>query len=151
MGEVLRHYEDKEPVIIVGFLPPFYPHRTNLRESSRELGIVRAVEELADEAKESHGETLKVNEHFIAISDLSYVGFHGTREDILPLTENTPGWGKVYNLPVEALLKLNIPVLNIGPSGRDAHNFTERLHLPYYLGAYPKLLESLIERLSLIP
>lgn len=151
IGEVLRHYEDKEPLIIVGFLPPFYPHRTNLRSTARELGILQAVEDLVTEAKELHGETLKVNEHFVAISDLSYVGFHGTREDMQFLVENTPGWGDIYGLPVDALLKLDIPVLNIGPSGRDAHKFTERLDLRYYMGAYPKLLESMVRRISRIP
>ena len=150
IGEVLRHYEDKDPQIIVGFLPPFYPHRTNLRQTSRELAIIQAVEGLIAEAKEVYGETLAVNEHFLAISDLSYVGFQGSRDDIQPLIENTPGWGKVYNLPVEALLKLDIPVVNIGPSGRDAHKYTERLDLKYYMGAYPRLLESFVRRLAVM-
>ena len=66
----------------------------------------------------------------------------------MPLAENTPGWGKVYNLPLEVLLKLDVPVVNLGPSGRDAHKYTERLDLRYYLGPYPILFRSLIRRLS---
>ncbi len=148
IDEVLRFYTDKDPVIIVGFLPPFYPHRTNLRESPRELGLLRAVEGLIAEAKSQYGETLVTAEHFTAISDLSYMGFQGTREDLLLLAKNTPGWGRVYDLPLEALLKLDVPVVNIGPSGRDAHKYTERLDLRYYLGAYPNLFESMVRRLS---
>ncbi len=150
VSEVLRFYTDKEPVIIVGFLPPFYPSRSNLRTSERELGLLKVVGELIREAKEEHGETLECVEHFAAISDLSYMGFQGERDSLLPLATNTPGWGKVYTLPLEALLRLDVPVVNLGPLGRDAHKYTERLDLRYYLGAYPKLLKSLVMRLSLL-
>ncbi len=150
VSEVLRFYTDKEPVIIVGFLPPFYPSRSNLRASTRELGLLRAVSELIGEAKEKYGEVLECVEHFAAISDLSYMGFQGERDSLLPLAANTPGWGAVYSLPLEALLKLDVPVVNLGPVGRDAHKYTERLDLRYYLGAYPVLLESLIKKLSVL-
>jgi arginine utilization protein RocB len=148
IGEVLRYYTDKDPVIVVGFLPPFYPHKTNLRKSQREIGLVRAVEELIAEAKSQYNENLVLTEHFTAISDLSYMGFQGSRQDFLPLAKNTPGWGKIYSLPLEALFEMEVPVVNLGPSGQDAHKYTERLDLRYYLGAYPGLLKSLVKRLS---
>jgi arginine utilization protein RocB len=148
IGEVLRFYADKDPAIIVGFLPPFYPHLGNRRASKRELDLLDAVEALIEEARDEYGEVLVTEENFAAISDLSYMGFQGTREDLMPLAENTPGWGKVYNLPLEVLLKLDVPVVNLGPSGRDAHKYTERLDLRYYLGPYPILFRSLIRRLS---
>lgn len=148
IGEVLKFYTDKDPVIIVGFLPPYYPHRSNLRKTRRELALIEAVEELIHEARECYGETLVLSEHFTAISDLSYMGFQGTRDDLLALALNTPGWGHIYDLPLDALLRLDVPVVNIGPAGVDAHKYTERLELSYYLEVYPKLFRSLIGRLS---
>jgi arginine utilization protein RocB len=148
VGQVLKFYADKDPVIIVGFLPPYYPHRSNTRKSPRELGLMEAVQELISEAASTYGETLAIREHFEAISDLSYMGFQGQEGDLLPLAGNTPGWGQVYDLPLETLLNLQVPVVNIGASGRDAHKYTERLDLRYYLGPYPDLFKSLVKRIS---
>jgi arginine utilization protein RocB len=148
VGQVLKFYVDKDPAIIVGFLPPYYPHRSNLRKSPRELALMEAVQDLTSEAASSYGEKVVVREHFEAISDLSYVGFQGDKDDLAPLAANTPGWGEIYDLPLDTLLKLDIPVVNIGASGRDAHKYTERLDLKYYLGAYPDLFRSFVKRIS---
>ena len=91
--ELLRFYPDKSPMIIVGFLPPYYPHRTNKRETSRERGLIDVVSQIIAEAKAEFNETLVISEHFASISDLSYVGFQGKREELVPLAHNTPGWG----------------------------------------------------------
>lgn len=146
--ELLRFYPDKSPMIIVGFLPPYYPHRTNKRETSRERGLIDVVSQLIAEAKAEFNETLVISEHFASISDLSYVGFQGKREELVPLAHNTPGWGVIYDIDLDNLLKLDIPVVNLGPWGKDAHKFMERMDLEYSLEVVPRLLESLIEKLA---
>lgn len=75
---------------------------------------------------------------------MSYLGFQGNPEELGALRENLPGWGTLYNLPIEELLRLDIPALNIGPSGKDAHKMTERLELGYSLNVAPKLLRSAV-------
>ncbi len=146
--ELLRFYPDKSPMIIVGFLPPYYPHRTNKRETSRERGLIDVVSQIIAEAKAEFNETLVISEHFASISDLSYVGFQGKREELVPLAHNTPGWGVIYDIDLDNLLKLDIPVVNLGPWGKDAHKFMERMDLEYSLEVVPRLLESLIEKLA---
>ncbi len=147
--EALSLSQDKDPVIVVGFLPPFYPHRSNLRESPGERAVLSAVGELQEEAREL-GETLKLSEHFAAISDLSYLGFQGSGDDLKQLVANTPGWGPVYDLPTDQLLSLDVPVVNFGPHGKDAHKSTERLELHYSLHVAPILFKSLVMKLSAI-
>lgn len=148
VGELLRLYPDKRPMIVIGFLPPYYPHRANKRQSDREIGLLEAVNQVIDEARDRFDETLAISEHFASISDLSYVGFQGKREELLPLALNTPGWGHVYDIPLDDLLKLDIPVVNLGPAGKDAHKFIERLELDYSLEVVPQLLKSLIDKLA---
>ena len=148
MEELLKFYPDKNPMIVVGFLPPYYPHRTNKRESAREKGLLDAVNRLIAQAKAEFNETLVISEHFASISDLSYVGFQGKREELVPLAHNTPGWGVIYDIDLDNLLKLDIPVVNLGPWGKDAHKFMERVELDYSLEVVPVLLESLIEKLA---
>ncbi|MGI5862452.1 MAG: M20/M25/M40 family metallo-hydrolase [Myxococcales bacterium] len=151
VGELLRLYPDKSPAIIIGFLPPYYPHRSNDRQSPRERGLVESVDELREEARSRFDANLVTAEHFNAISDLSYLGFKGAAEELQPLADNTPAWGQVYDIPLDDLLALDVPVVNLGPAGKNPHEFTERLELGYSLEVVPHLLKSLVFKLSKLP
>ncbi len=151
VAELLKFYPDKDPMIIIGFLPPYYPHRTNKRETVREKALIQVVNEIVTEAKSDYNETLVVSEHFASISDLSYVGFQDERQELIPLAHNTPGWGIIYDIDLDNLLKLDIPIVNLGPWGKDAHKFLERLELDYSLEVVPNLMKSLVKQLSCMP
>ncbi len=148
VNEVLTISGEKGPLAVTGFMPPFYPHRTNFRISEKEKAFAAVGEAIVNEARERFGETLLRNEHFGGVSDLSYLGFQGNPTELDALRANMPGWGTLYDLPVEDLLKLDIPALNIGPSGKDAHKMTERLELGYSMNVAPKLLRSAVEMLG---
>ena len=80
--------------------------------------------------------------------DLSYLGFQGSREDLDPLRRNMPLWGKEYEIPLDDLCRLDIPGINIGPIGKDAHKDTERLYLPYSLDVLPGVLAAALETIA---
>ena len=132
------------PVIVTGFLPPWYPHRTNEGVSDGEIIVADAANCVVEKAQAEYGLTLDVRPLFEGISDLSYCGFQGPREELEVFARNMPGWGRIYSLPLDALKKLNIPVISFGPHGRDAHSNTERIHLPYALDVFPNLLRLLV-------
>ena len=77
---------------------------------------------------------------FPYISDLSYGA--APREDgiIEAFMENMPGYGTVYSLPMKEMQKLNLPVLDIGSFGKDAHKFTERIEKKYTFEVAPELV-----------
>ena len=137
----------KGPFAVIGFLPPYNPYRVNRRKSVRELVIIRTAEEMVDLARDRYEQEISIEEVFEGITDLSYVGFQGDRDDLEPIVENTPGWGKIYSLPVEELLCLDIPVMNIGPVGKDCHKNTERLDLASGLEIVPGLLSYAVQRI----
>ena len=58
-----------------------------------------------------------------------------------------PGFGSKYRLPLEEMQELNLPVVNIGPFGKDAHKFTERLEIDYSFSVVPKLVYKTLEEL----
>lgn len=148
IGEFLKFYPDKDPKVIIGFLPPYYPHRGNLRQTTKEKNILEVVSEVIDFAKNEFGEDLEMVEYMAGITDLSFFGFQGSREELVFLAENMPGWGNLYDIQIDDLVKLDVPVLNIGPSGKDAHKNTERLELDYSFRVVPKLLKLFVEKLS---
>jgi arginine utilization protein RocB len=132
---------------VVGFLPPWYPHRANLGANRGEKIVERVASEAAAEAKERFGESLEIRPFFEGVSDLSYCGFQGDSSEMDLFAENMPGWGRPYRLPKEALAELDIPILNLGPLGMDAHKNTERIHLPYAMDVYPELLRFVVRRI----
>lgn len=129
-----------EPVIIVGFLPPWYPHRENREDRPTDRLAMKVARKVVDKARERHGIDMGVRGFFGGICDLSYLGYRGNAFDPFCVAANMPGWGSVYRISVKELMALDVPVVNIGVSGKDPHKPTERLHLPYTLDTLPGLL-----------
>ncbi|WP_134702398.1 M20/M25/M40 family metallo-hydrolase [Ammoniphilus sp. YIM 78166] len=135
--------KDLSPMIIVFFAPPFYP-----AVSSRNHPLIhRVVEEMIDFVKEQEGLNWVKQNYFGGISDLSYVGLQFPVDQMSPLVDNMPLWDKGYSLPLDALALFDVPVLNIGPVGRDAHKWTERLDERYAFETLPGLLEVAIRKI----
>ena len=74
------------------------------------------------------------------ISDLSYGAAPKETKIISALKNNMPGYGINYELPLEEMQRLGLPVLNIGPFGKDAHKFTERIEKRYSFEVAPVLV-----------
>jgi len=138
---------EKGPLIVVGFLPPYYPPRLNRRETPGELSLLRAARRLMDEAAVS-GVEISLVEVFKGIMDMSYMGFQGESSELDVLAENMPLWGSAYRFPLDDLKRLGVPIANLGPIGRDDHKNSERLHLPFYLRTLPPLFSRFVELLA---
>lgn len=137
------------PAIIAGFLPPYYPTVVNTNATAEERTLRTILMEEIEEARHLAGDgAVSFTEVFSGICDLSYLSNQTPPEALRALAENLPGFNTTYQLPVEELAKLHIPVANMGPAGKDAHQKTERLELDYSLRVAPKLLMQTIEKLA---
>lgn len=136
------------PCIVCFFLPPWLPMRTNFTSSARDLAVIEAARHVRKELYDTWGMEMTEVGLFAGLCDLSYVGGKVTEEDLAALTHNMPGFGEIYRLPLTEMQSLGLPVVNLGPSGLDAHKKTERLHMRYSLEVLPDLLRSLIRQLS---
>ncbi|CAH2714707.1 Protein RocB [Neobacillus rhizosphaerae] len=149
--KLVNHFIDvtglKGPTVIVGFLPPFCPSGFNERKTVEELKIIECANRLVKLAKEQYDMSVSIGEIYEGISDLSEFAFKGTKKDIDTLSNNFAGWGTDFVYPFEQSKFLNIPIVNIGPIGKDAHKKTERLYLPYALEVLPQLLKDMIHSL----
>jgi len=136
------------PLVVIGFLPPWYPHRANRGISNGEKMLKRVASDTVKEAQKRFGKGLEIRPFFEGVSDLSYCGFQGEPSEMELFARNMPGWKTLYSLPTDALASLDIPVLNLGPLGKDAHKNTERIHLPYAIGVFPELLRFAVRRIA---
>lgn len=140
---------EEGPYTVCFFLPPWLPVRTDFTGDARDRAVIEAAREVSGELFDVYG--LKMTEVglFAGICDLSYVGAKVSAEDLSALESNLPGFGEIYKLSLAEMQSFGLPVINLGPSGQDAHKKTERLWLRYSLEILPELLRSLINRLSM--
>jgi len=134
----------KGPTVVVGFLPPYCPSHFNHGQTDKERKVLEGVGRVVELAHLKFQETVSVGEIYEGISDLSEFGFNGTNRDIECLSKNLPGWGIDFEYPFDQSKYLDVPVVNIGPIGKDAHKNTERLHLHYATRVLPSLLKEMI-------
>lgn len=135
-------WSDKDPVVIAYFSPPYYPHIYVKGESELEKKLLDVVNNVIESTDSKYH--IKMKKFYPYISDLSYATAPREKNAIESLKNNMPGFGVKYNLPIEDMQKLNLPVVNIGPFGKDAHKFTERLEEDYSFNIAPKLVYNTI-------
>jgi arginine utilization protein RocB len=143
---VKRLYEmqdDKDPMIIVAIIPPYYPDVNIDLEDADTQKMLQCIDELMKYAEEVHGEKMATSEYY-GISDLCYtwladgVNFDG-------LFENLVGVNMFYNFPGEAMKKFKVPALVLGAYGKDLHKYTERLNKHYNFEVLPDLYVKYID------
>lgn len=138
-------WSDKNPVVIVYYSPPYYPHIYVKGESPLEKRVLDAVNEAIEKMDSDYD--IEMKKFYPYISDLSYAAAPREKNAVDSLKNNMPGFGIKYSLPIDEMQKLNLPVVNIGPFGKDAHKFTERLEKDYSFNIAPKLVYETIMNL----
>ncbi|HEY1015203.1 MAG TPA: M20/M25/M40 family metallo-hydrolase [Herpetosiphonaceae bacterium] len=86
------------------------------------------------------GMPVSVRPFFPGISDMSFLGGAVSPGDEAILAANTPAWGSRIRVDYGVARALDLPTINIGPWGRDYHQRTERVNMPYSFGVVPELI-----------
>lgn len=141
--EFVADYIDLDgPTIVVAISGPYYPHITNsIIEGGERFDLHQRVNRIS---KELFNIEYKSKAYFMGISDLSYAAWAGNDKDVLAIKENSPGWDTIYKIPFKALQTLKMPVVNIGPWGKDLHKPSERVYARDVYVRIPAILEKLI-------
>jgi arginine utilization protein RocB len=131
------------PAIVLGFAStPYLPVELGSDSASRRLEA--AAEGAAEALSKLFGTPISVVRFFPGISDMSFLG--KSQADALPvIASNTPAWMSAIRWPDQAGLG-NIPIINIGPWGRDYHTRLERAHRRYTFEILPALVEEVVRR-----
>ncbi len=137
--------QELAPAIVLLFAPPYYP-AVNTSDDPLIMDAVQLVKDVAIE----FGVAMDQVHYFNGICDLSYVHYSGDEDGWAAFERNTPVWGDVYSIPFADMHKLQAPVLNVGPFGKDPHQLTERLHIESAFIQTPAMLDRLIKSLMKI-
>ena len=78
---------------------------------------------------------------------MSYAACIYGEEESAVVGENMPLWGSCYDIDFDAIRKLQIPVFNIGPFGRDIHTGMERANKKSLMDETPRLIRYIIDQI----
>lgn len=131
-----REFHEQKPCIIVYLAPPYVPRVYVKGETEREKHFIQSLKQAVDEDNNN----IKMRKFYPYIADMSWFGMSDEISDIHVLKANTPGFHRTCSVELEPLTELNIPCVNIGAYGKDPHQATERLYMPYSFGYVPKLI-----------
>lgn len=144
--EFVADFVDLEgPTVVVAVSGPFYPHvSNNLLENGKRFDLHERVNRLAQEL---FNISYSSQAYFMGISDLSYTSWSGKNEDIDAFKNNSPGWNGIYRIPFQALQSFKMPVINLGPWGKDLHKVTERVNARDVYERIPEILLRLLHEI----
>jgi arginine utilization protein RocB len=147
VAEVHKFSKDRSPMIVIFFAPPYYPHVGLNEEREFDRKLIEAADRIIEKANNEYGVEIKKQKYFQGLSDLSYFALEDAEEVMDYLKPNMPSLGYRYTLPLDEIKKLNVPVINYGPHGRDAHKFTERILVDYSYEVVPSLVKNLVDEI----
>ena len=129
------------PAIVLGFASLPYP-ATGLPATPQGRALEDRIRAVAAATAARHGVSITPVRHLPVIVDMPFLG-HVDADDLRRTAQNTPVWGSSIDWDLDRAPTPGIPVLNVGPWGRDYHHWLERVHCPYTFGALPDLVRDL--------
>ncbi|HET9222112.1 MAG TPA: M20/M25/M40 family metallo-hydrolase, partial [Roseiflexaceae bacterium] len=135
-----RHSGLVGPAAVVGFASLYYPRVLVGGAPGQHARLRAAVERQAAALAQAAGVSIRLRPFFPGISDMSFLGCADTPEELALVGDNTPAWGSRLRFDYGGARELDLPVVNVGPWGRDYHQRLERVHMPYSFGILPELV-----------
>ena len=125
---VYDYIDDLSPRIVIGLVPPYYPNVANrIKYEESPCEIQTLYDKLNTFVNQMYGQNYIREDFYTGISDLSYSSITDGQKLTENLKKNMPFFGELYRLPIEAMEKISMPCVNIGPWGKDFHKLTERV------------------------
>ncbi|OLS41302.1 M20/M25/M40 family metallo-hydrolase [Bacillus sp. MRMR6] len=145
--EAWKWMKDKSPAIIVFYSSLYSPRIELSGKTAAELDLIHALDEAVVEIQPEYPHPIVTRNFFPYISDMSFVALSDDEEGISAVSKNNPGWGTKHYVDYQDIRDINVPVINIGPYGLDAHKKLERMEMTYSLEIVPNLTNLVIKKL----
>lgn len=145
--EAWKWMPDKNPAIIM-FYPSLYSPRTEVTgKNDNEKNLLDAIKKAVDTVQPNYPHPIVTKNFFPYISDMSFISLSDDIAGISVVATNNPGWKTKLYVDYEAIRDINVPVINIGPYGYDAHKQYERMERSFSLNIVPNLTNQVIRQL----
>lgn len=145
--EAWKWMTDKSPTIIIFYSSLYSPRIEVTGKNTLEENLLTALEEAVSKVQPEYTYPIVTKNFFPYISDMSFVALSDDDEGIKAVSSNNPGWGTKHYVNYQAIRDINVPVINIGSYGFDAHKQYERVELTFSFEVVPNLTNEVISNL----
>lgn len=146
---ILSYVDLAKSAVILAITPPLYPGFTNSDIASDDSSFILGLpDQVCRFSQDSCGQAAHFDHYFAGISDLSYVATNYSGPERSFINKNMPLWGGAYSIDFDAAAKLQIPVLNVGPWGKNIHTKYERVNKNSLFRECPAVIHWIIETLE---
>lgn len=142
--EAWKWMKDKNPAIILFYSSLYSPRIEMTGKTEDEQNLIEALEQAVEKIQPAYPHPIVTRNFFPYISDMSFVALSDDEEGIKAVSNNNPGWGTKHFVEYQDIRDINVPVINIGPYGIDAHKKLERMEMTYSLEMVPNLTNLVI-------
>ncbi|WP_223702281.1 M20/M25/M40 family metallo-hydrolase [Sutcliffiella deserti] len=140
--EVASLCKEEGPMIILFFAPPYYPAAVTEEDHK----LMDVAKDFIRKWKQDEKIEFVEQRYFSGLCDLSFIG-KGDFTAKERLKDNIPVYGTTYSLPFAEMESIQMPVFNLGPVGKDPHQWTERLNVSFSFGVFPSIIGDFIKML----
>lgn len=137
--EAWKWMPDQSPAIIVFYSSLYSPRIEVAGETEDERNLIEALDAAVKSVQPEYEEPIVIRSFFPYISDMSFVALSDDDEALDVASRNNPSWGTKFFVDYQEIRELNVPVINIGPYGLDAHKRYERMEIDYSVKIVPNL------------
>lgn len=145
--EAWKWMGDRSPAIIVFYSSLYSPRIEVTGKNELEKNLITSLDLAVSKVQPSYSHPIVTRNFFPYISDMSFVALSDDEDGINAVSSNTPCWGSKLFVNYQDIRDINVPVINIGPYGFDAHKQYERVELSYSFEIVPNLTNELIQNL----
>ncbi|MCT8139343.1 M20/M25/M40 family metallo-hydrolase [Anaerobacillus sp. CMMVII] len=145
--EAWKWMNDRSPAIIVFYSSLYSPRIEVTGKDELEKNLIAALDNAVNKFQPNYSHPIVTRNFFPYISDMSFVALSDDEEGINAVSSNTPCWGSKLFVNYQDIREINVPVINIGPYGFDAHKQYERVELSYSFEIVPNLTNEVIRKL----
>lgn len=145
--EAWKWMPDQSPAIIVFYSSLYSPRIEVAGETEDERNLIEALDAAVKSVQPEYEEPIVIRSFFPYISDMSFVALSDDDEALDVASRNNPSWGTKFFVDYQEIRDLNVPVINIGPYGLDAHKRYERMEIDYSVKIVPNLTCEVIRNL----
>ncbi|WP_019415101.1 M20/M25/M40 family metallo-hydrolase [Paenisporosarcina sp. TG20] len=145
--EAWKWMPDKNPAIIMFYSSLYSPRIEVTGKNEKEQNLLDALDAAVETIQPSYPHPIVTKNFFPYISDMSFVALSDDAQEISAVSMNNPGWGTKHYVDYEAIRTINVPIINIGPYGYDAHKQYERMERNFSLNIVPNLTNQVLKSL----
>ena len=139
--------KDMSPAIVIYYSSLYSANIEMTGKTEYEKQLLDSVNESIDFVQDYSDKPIVTKMFYPYISDSSFMALNDEGGDLEALGNNMPAWGAKYVHPIEKILEINVPVVNIGTFGKDGHMITERVHMKHTFECIPNITFNTIKKL----